>query len=56
MDQHNDLVGEAAVEMLINLIHNNDPGIPRFPRATLIGNTWVEGKTARAGFRQSPPM
>jgi LacI family transcriptional regulator len=56
MNQHNDLVGEAAVEMLINLIHNNDPGIPRFPRATLIGNTWVEGKTARARLRQSPPM
>ena len=47
MNQHNDLVGEAAVEMVINLIHNNDPGIPEFPRATLLGSSWVNGKTAR---------
>jgi len=30
--------------MVINLIHNNDPDIPEFPRATLLGSTWVEGK------------
>jgi DNA-binding LacI/PurR family transcriptional regulator len=45
MDQHNDVVGAAAVEMLIGMIHNNETGIPAFPRATLIGSTWIEGKT-----------
>jgi len=50
MNQHNDLVGEAAVEMVINLIHNNDPCIPDFPRATLLGSTWVDGTTAKLGL------
>ncbi len=46
MNQRNDIVGEAALEMLIGMIHNNERGIPAFPRATLIGSAWVEGKTA----------
>jgi DNA-binding LacI/PurR family transcriptional regulator len=47
MNQHNDIVGEAAVEMVIGMIHGNETGIPVFPRATLIGSTWVDGGTAR---------
>jgi LacI family transcriptional regulator len=49
MNQHNDVVGEAAVEMVIGMIHNNELGIPDFPRATLVGSTWVNGKTVRSG-------
>ena len=45
MHQHNDVVGEAAVEMVIGMIHNGERGIPLFPRATLLGSTWVEGAT-----------
>jgi len=45
MDQHSDIIGASAVEMLIGMIHNNESGIPSYPRATLIGSTWVEGKT-----------
>lgn len=47
MDQHNAVVGEAAVEMVISMIHNGERGIPSFPRATLIGSTWVDGKTVQ---------
>jgi DNA-binding LacI/PurR family transcriptional regulator len=47
MDQHNDATGEAAVDMVISLIHNNEVGVPEYPRATLVGNTWVDGKTVR---------
>lgn len=47
MNQHNDIVGEAAVEMLINMIHHHAPGLPTFPRATFIGSTWVNGATIR---------
>jgi len=43
MNQHNDLTGEAAVEMLVGLIHQNQRGIPDFPRATLIGPSWADG-------------
>jgi len=47
MNQHNDLVGEAAVDMAVGMIHRAEMGIPAFPRATLIGSTWTEGKTVQ---------
>jgi LacI family transcriptional regulator len=47
MDQHNDLTGEAATDMLVGMLHNNEIGTPAFPRATLISGTWVPGKTVR---------
>ena len=47
MDQHNEIVGEAAVEMVINMIHHHEIGIPAFPRATFIGSTWVDGKSVK---------
>ena len=45
MDQHNDLCGEAAVEMLIGMIHRGESGIPHFPRATFMGSSWIDGAT-----------
>jgi LacI family transcriptional regulator len=45
MDQHNDLTGEAAVDMVIGLLHNHEIGIPLHPRATLIEASWVPGST-----------
>lgn len=47
MEQHNDLTGEAAVDMLISLLHNEEFGLPAAPRATLIGPSWRDGKTVR---------
>ncbi|WP_245844113.1 LacI family DNA-binding transcriptional regulator [Nibricoccus aquaticus] len=48
MDQHNDQTGEGAVDMLVGMVHNNEIGLPDFPRATLISGSWVEGGTVRA--------
>ena len=45
MCQHNDIVGEAAVEMLLGLIHHDEVGIPLYPRAALIGSSWIDGRT-----------
>lgn len=45
MNQHNDVTGQAAVEMLVGMIHHQEIGPPVFPRATLIGSTWMDGKT-----------
>lgn len=64
MNQHNDAVGEAAVDMVVGQIHRNESGIPAFPRATLIGASWVEGQSvqvqaarpAKAGVRAKPPV
>jgi len=47
MDQHNTVTGAAAVDMLINQIHNNERGVPEFPLSTLIGSTWIDGKTVQ---------
>lgn len=46
MNQHNFAVGEAAVDMVISQIHNNETGVNEFPRATMIGATWVDGPSA----------
>jgi len=56
MNQHNDVCGEAAVDLLVSMIHSGETGPPPFPRATLIGPTWVDGKTApgKAGIRPDP--
>lgn len=48
MDQRNDLVGEAAVDMLVSMIHRDERGVPEHPRATLIGSHWVDGGTVNA--------
>ena len=45
MNQHNDVTGEAAVDLVVSQIHNNEHGVPAFPRATLIGATWMNGDT-----------
>jgi len=49
MDQRNDLVGEAAMDMLISMVHHNERGVPDHPRATMIGCHWVDGATVRHG-------
>lgn len=52
MNQHNDAVGEAAVDMVVSQIHHNESGIPAFPRATLIGASWVDGESVRSPARR----
>lgn len=52
MNQHNDICGEAAVDMLINMIYNGDKGFPAFPKATLIGASWIDGETIRYPRKQ----
>lgn len=48
MNQHNRITGEAAVDMVVSQIHNNEVGVQEFPRATLIGATWVDGRSVRS--------
>jgi LacI family transcriptional regulator len=55
MDQHNDLTGEAAVDMVISLLHNNELGVPSHPRAMLVEATWVPGDTVRAQTSRTRP-
>jgi LacI family transcriptional regulator len=47
MDQRNDLVGEAAVDLLVSMIHNGQQGVPEQPIATLVTSQWVSGSTVQ---------
>ncbi len=47
MDQHNDLTGANAFDMLVSLIHGQEKGAPAFPRATLASGTWTDGKSVK---------
>jgi LacI family transcriptional regulator len=60
MNQHNSVAGEAAVDMVVSQIHNGETGVQEFPRATLVGASWVDGASVRAnpggeGRRPSAP-
>jgi LacI family transcriptional regulator len=48
MNQHNYVTGQAAVDMVVAQIHNGETGVQEFPRATLIGPTWVNGPSVTA--------
>lgn len=57
MNQHNDIVGEVAVDLLVGMIYNGEQGVPSYPRAALIGSTWVDGKTVQSrGKRPGKPL
>ncbi len=51
MDQHNDIAGQAAIDMVINMLHGHERGFPLHPRATLIGATWSPGSSVREQHR-----
>lgn len=48
MNQHNYVTGQAAIDMVVAQIHNGETGVQEFPRATLIGPTWVAGASVTA--------
>ena len=54
MDQRNDLVGEAAVDLLVSMIHNGQRGVPEQPLATLVTSQWMRGSTVKATPRVAP--
>lgn len=54
MNQHNLVAGEAAVDMVVSQIHNNEQGVQEFPRATMIGASWVDGSTVRVQAANGP--
>lgn len=41
------LVGARGVELLIDLVHRSDRGVPEVPSCLLIEGTWMEGRTVR---------
>ena len=51
MNQHNDLTGSAAIDMLVGMVHSNDSTMPKYPRGTLIASSWVHGHSIQTANR-----
>ena len=47
MNQHNDMVGAAAIDLVVGQLHRNECGIPEFPKCVMIESSWVSGKTVK---------
>jgi LacI family transcriptional regulator len=52
MEQHNDLTGEAAVDLLVSLTTAGKEPLSLSPRGILITPTWKDGRT----LAQAPPL
>lgn len=46
VNQRNELVGSAAVDLLTAHLHRNEFGVPTCPKTVLIEGVWVPGKSA----------
>jgi len=44
INQHNDVAGQAAVDMLVGMLHRSERGAPPFPLATLVGPSWMDAR------------
>lgn len=47
VDQRSDLIGAAAVDLLIEQLNNNETGVPARAKTVLIDGDWHEGPTLR---------
>jgi LacI family transcriptional regulator len=46
IDQNNERVGAAAVDLVVEQLHANSYGVPELPKTVLIEGRWVPGTTA----------
>jgi len=54
IDQNNERVGAAAVDLVVEQLHSNAFGLPENPKTVLIEGRWVPGETAPGLPRKSP--
>jgi LacI family transcriptional regulator len=40
-------IGVMAVDLLIDMLHRNERGVPLYPYLLMVEGTWVEGNTLR---------
>ncbi len=45
MHQHNDVVGEQAVDLLVSLVNNHESGLQSLRRSAMVEAQWVPGST-----------
>lgn len=55
MNQNNQEIGLAAVDMVVGQLHRNEFGAPPFQKCVFIGSTWLPGPTVRQVGKEAPP-
>ncbi len=45
MEQNNELVGSAAMDLVIAQLHRNETGVPPFPKCVQIESRWIAGSS-----------
>lgn len=45
IDENNELVGKTAVNLVVDMVHRGETGIPEIPQTTLIAGTIIAGST-----------
>lgn len=45
VDQHHEILGAAAVDLVVGQLYRNETGVPRHPKYVTIEGAWVNGKT-----------
>lgn len=47
VDENNFLIGQKAVDLLVDMIHRGERGVPPIPVRTLVESTWIPGSTLK---------
>ncbi|AHF91748.1 LacI family transcriptional regulator [Opitutaceae bacterium TAV5] len=47
MNENGPVIGAAAVDLLVSMLHRNERGVPEHPQRVMIDATWVDGKSVR---------
>lgn len=47
LNENNEVVGALAVDLVVEMIHKNQKGVPEIPVTTLVEGSWVDGTTLR---------
>ncbi|MDR1280479.1 MAG: LacI family transcriptional regulator [Opitutaceae bacterium] len=48
MNENGSVIGAAAVDLLVSMLHRNERGVPEHPQRVMIDATWVDGQSVRA--------
>lgn len=51
IDENSEIIGEAAVNVVVQMINRNENGIPSVPISTLVAGSWIEGETLKRQAR-----
>jgi len=46
IDQLHEIIGSAAVDLIVAQVNRNERGVPRYPKDVLIEGEWVHGSSA----------